>query len=1045
MNNPIGSIWRKWDLHVHSPFSVLNFGDLGNGFDNENLDEIMDKYIHNLFSKAITSKTATIGITDYFLIDGYKYVKSVLNNSSRMRRIFSEELKEDIKYIEKISKILIVPNIEFRLNLAFTERTRNGLKNSKYQIHVIFSNCLEIQKIEDNFLHQLIFTKDINDGVETKYSLTKENLINFGRNLKTRTLGGDGSDLFVGMNNAYVELSGILKLLNNPEFKNNHIIVLAEESQSGQDWNNQLAGIRSEMYIACNALFSSNEKTITWGTDGSTIQILDKLMPCLWGSDAHEVEKMFAPDMNRFTWIKADPTFEGLLISLKNPKNRIQIGESVKELEYFNQRARFTLKNVKVNLKNKEVKSKVWFNIDVNLNPFMVTVIGNKGAGKSAFSDILGCLGNSYNVKYFSFLNNERFLNKKTKYGALYNAELKLWRVEESVNKELTNEIDYEKNELVKYLPQKYIEEVCNDLGDSFKKEINDSIFSYISTQERENSTDLLDLVDKKVKSNINIQRDLRMSIEKINIEIRKLEDKSTFIYRQEISNKLNIQNAKYENHITLKPDIVLKPTDELKNINSDLITKLNNLVSKIDEEIETSIINLTSINNKISAINGFNEDVDRLRTNTSLINNEYLKLVEFIEIEKNEYITFKLNDSTLKSKYSDLIEEKKILNELLDDSNVILGNCILPNFEINEINVIEYIGELKSLYDKKSTLSICIDKLSKEISIEEQNYLTYLSKYKNWDFMLKMIEGKIPNTYDGESILKYKNEILYLDQKLHLDLNELYINRLNLVNQILDEYEKIIVKYRDVYAPIQDKINMVMNANIEKIDFEASIKVNQTKLIESIVLQVDTRAGGDFRGKSEAYREVENLISSTDFNSRDSILEFINVLLHKTSSNPNEIKKILTDPLNFYNFLTKLEYLNPEYSIVSSGRDLSELSPGERGIVLLVFYLALSKDNTPLIIDQPEDNLDNQSVYSRLVPAIIEAKKNRQVILVTHNPNIAIACDSEEVIYCSINKETGELIYESGSIENPTIKNHIINVLEGTKPAFNKRRITYD
>ena len=117
-------------------------------------------------------------------------------------------------------------------------------------------------------------------------------------------------------------------------------------------------------------------------------------------------------------------------------------------------------------------------------------------------------------------------MNKKTKYGALYNAELKLWRVEESVNKELTNEIDYEKNELVKYLPQKYIEEVCNDLGDSFKKEINDSIFSYISTQERENSTDLLDLVDKKVKSNINIQRDLRMSIEKINIEIRKLEDK---------------------------------------------------------------------------------------------------------------------------------------------------------------------------------------------------------------------------------------------------------------------------------------------------------------------------------------------------------------------------------------------------------------------------------------------------------------------------------------------------------------------------------------
>ena len=75
----------------------------------------------------------------------------------------------------------------------------------------------------------------------------------------------------------------------------------------------------------------------------------------------------------------------------------------------------------------------------------------------------------------------------------------------------------------------------------------------------------------------------------------------------------------------------------------------------------------------------------------------------------------------------------------------------------------------------------------------------------------------------------------------------------------------------------------------------------------------------------------------------------------------------------------------------------MKELSPGERGMVLLVFYLALSKDNIPLITDQPEDNLDNQSVYKKLVPCINEAKNNRQVIIVTHNPNIAVACDAEQ------------------------------------------------
>jgi ABC-type lipoprotein export system ATPase subunit len=97
--------------------------------------------------------------------------------------------------------------------------------------------------------------------------------------------------------------------------------------------------------------------------------------------------------------------------------------------------------------------------------------------------------------------------------------------------------------------------------------------------------------------------------------------------------------------------------------------------------------------------------------------------------------------------------------------------------------------------------------------------------------------------------------------------------------------------------------------------------------------------------------------------------------------------------------------------------RTLQELSPGEREIVLLVFYLALNKNDIPIIINQPEDNLDNQSVYDNLVPCICEAKNKRQVIIVTHNPNIAIACDSEQSIYCSIDKHQNTISYISGCI----------------------------
>ena len=105
---------------------------------------------------------------------------------------------------------------------------------------------------------------------------------------------------------------------------------------------------------------------------------------------------------------------------------------------------------------------------------------------------------------------------------------------------------------------------------------------------------------------------------------------------------------------------------------------------------------------------------------------------------------------------------------------------------------------------------------------------------------------------------------------------------------------------------------------------------------------------------------------------------------------------------------------------------------------------MVLSNNKQPIIIDQPEDNLDNQSIYTKLVPCILKAKKNRQVIIVTHNPNIAIACDAEQIIIANINKSSLEISYKSGSIENEDINKDIVDILEGTVPAFNLRERKY-
>ncbi|MDO8804466.1 MAG: hypothetical protein Q7R35_08540, partial [Elusimicrobiota bacterium] len=92
-----------------------------------------------------------------------------------------------------------------------------------------------------------------------------------------------------------------------------------------------------------------------------------------------------------------------------------------------------------------------------------------------------------------------------------------------------------------------------------------------------------------------------------------------------------------------------------------------------------------------------------------------------------------------------------------------------------------------------------------------------------------------------------------------------------------------------------------------------------------------------------------------------------------------------------------------------------------------------------------PEDNLDNQTIFRTLVPSINDAKKRRQIIMVTHNPNLAVVADADQIIYTHIEKENkNKVIYECGAIENPVMNKHILDVLEGTRPAFDSRDNKY-
>jgi len=189
--------------------------------------------------------------------------------------------------------------------------------------------------------------------------------------------------------------------------------------------------------------------------------------------------------------------------------------------------------------------------------------------------------------------------------------------------------------------------------------------------------------------------------------------------------------------------------------------------------------------------------------------------------------------------------------------------------------------------------------------------------------------------------------------------------------------------------------------------------------------------------------------------NSRDSVKDFLSNVwsaLHfdlRTDGKPvmnvaDQLAKGAT-ARQLYEFIFELEYLRPFFTLRWAGKDVQQLSPGERGTLLLVFYLLIDRSDIPLIIDQPEENLDNQTVYNVLVPSIKEARSRRQLIIVTHNPNLAVVCDADQIICASIDKEDGNRVaYIAGAIENPDINKKVLDILEGTRPAFDNRDSKY-
>lgn len=1018
-----GSEWRKWDLHIHTPASFHWNGERFNpDYRSSENTPLIDKMIHALND----AEPAVFAIMDYWTFDGWFALKYRLS-------------QPDAPKLEKT----VFPGIELRLMAPMKGRLN---------AHVLFSDLIDDQELLD-FKSNL---KVEFPGQEAR-NLSDAALIEYARfvpkdKLRHHSLEYDR----VQEDSVYALKAGSIMAELNCESYKKAVAKVKYGNAIGFmpfDTNDGLTEIdRNEHFSYVLGLFKtspifetrnitladafSGKKTANneeWFQEfQSALNNIPRL--AISGSDAHCFVGQEGNNDRRgygdypsgkATWIKADPTYAGLKQAIKEPSKRSFIGTIPPKCKVVNENKSLFIDTIQINKIEGSSFSDNWLNdTSIDLNYDLVAIIGNKGSGKSALADITALLGNSKLNHHFSFLKANRFRGKTGEPAKHFNAKL-TWYDGKLLTNNLNENPVVESVELVKYIPQGHFEDLCNahvtGQSDAFENELRTVIFSHANDSIRLGAHDFNQLIEQQERSLRGNLESVRGELHKVNWEIESVENQMADEVRKSIEEQVNQKQRLLDEHLKIKPIEIQKPTGVLSPDQQKAAEELSEISDSLEilrKNNDDNQQEFTDISAKTKACNNIKEGLEVVRRTLQ-------------QFEKD----FSVDASLLGLKFSDLIKID-IDNKAITD---IESTIALRSDEIKINN--------DKIAKNKELLNLRKGPLNSKLNEPQQLYQEFLEQFRVWEEKKIEIEGnkESPDTLIG---LRYRKEQL---DNLPSRRDELILKREGLSREIFDILEFKRKKREDLFNPVQDLIQS--NALIRddyKLQFRADLKTT-TELVSSKLFSIIKQASGDFRGESESISVIKDLIDSHNFNHKDSVLSFLKDLLNKiesSSKNQVGISSVLRkdrESHEVYDFIFGLEYLEPRYTLKFQDAQIEQLSPGQRGALLLIFYLLVDKGDMPIILDQPEENLDNETIVSLLVPVLTEAKHKRQVIMVTHNPNLAVVCDAEQIIHCGFDRRNGHKIsYTSGSIENSEVNKKIVDVLEGTMPAFNNRRLKY-
>ena len=919
-----GSIWRKWDLHVHTPasfhheFKFLNEEEKGQYQNN-----IWGKYIDELEK---ISDVFVIGITDYFTIEGYK---KLLENRKEGR----------LQNFE-----LVLPDVEFRLDKFVADKRLN--------YHVIFSDEIEVDKIEKEFLEEL----HIKTHTGEERPLTKKNIEEIGKILKEHQENfRSKSNFIVGCENITISLDEIIRVLKNKGsiFAGKYLLVLAEEGWGSINWAGQDHLTRKEILVQSHAIFSSNTNTRDWAlgkkhqNPKKYIEEFGSLKPCIHGSDAHSFERLCKPDEDRFCWIKADLSFEGLKHIVYEPEERIRIQPESPEYR----KNIYTLDSIKIS--NSQISDELSIEEQkIPLNRNLVALTGGKGDGKTALLDLMAnCFedrckraGEDRN----SFVQRIEDQKRDLEVGIGFIGE-----EVEKFSKELIEE-EFFRDSKITYLPQGKIEEYSGD-RQKLDKKIEEIIFSN------------KEVIDKGYKQEFDRLRDeigqFAKEIDEINREIYELEEETKKEVISKIESKKGIKDGELKNK-----------KDELRKLTEGMEDGIREKIAKLKEEER------------------------ELRVKHSKFEGIKTKLEEF----KSDFEEF-------------LDASNKTINDLNREFSELMVNLTIPQLDFKpQLDVIKKALELIPQKIKYTT---------KQIEEKEKQLSQLSGVEKTHAELLKEIQSI---KTDIESLGKQLEELNAKREKIE----SLESERRKKYQALLSRYLEWKEYYEEVIGAFSKGKSEIMGG----IDFESSIYFDKGRFVELGSDILDQRR--ITINEIEKYAgELETIISgSTQDILTIRLEEFIQKIFEK-----KELLKETRTNYDFYNWIFG-NYFSLSTKILFKGRPMDKLSIGQKGTVLLKLFLA--EGDYPLIVDQPEESLDNKFIYDELVGAFRETKKKRQVIIATNNANLVVNTDAEQIIVAEF--ENNRISYKLGSLENLEMRKDIMPILEGGKEAFRKREEKY-